>query len=128
LGEPLDLTRCLWLQGQVHAGLGRVEEALAALRQVRRTFYEQPLAYDYALASLDLSLVLLGEGRAAEVATIAEEMLWIFKAQEVHPEALAALRVFCQAAEREAATVEETREIARFLRRAQLDPELRFEE
>jgi transcriptional regulator with XRE-family HTH domain len=128
LGEPLDLTRCLWLQGQVHSALGRVEEALAAFRQVRRTFHERPLAYDYALVSLDLSLGLLERGRTAEVMTIAEEMLWIFKAQEVHREALAALRVFCQAAAREAATVEETRKIARFLRRAQLDPELRFEE
>jgi transcriptional regulator with XRE-family HTH domain len=128
LGEPLDLTRCLWLQGQVYAGLGRFEEALAALSQVRRTFHEHPLAYEYALVSLDLSLVLLEQGRTAEVVTIAEEMLWIFKAQEVHPEALAALRIFCEAAEREAATVERTRKIARFLRRAQLDPELRFEE
>ena len=77
--------------------------------------------------SLDLSFVLLEQGRTAEVAKVAEEMLWIFKAQEVPPAALAALQVFREAARQEAATVELTRRIERFLRRAQLDPELRFE-
>jgi tetratricopeptide (TPR) repeat protein len=128
LGEPLDLARCSWLHGLVHAGLGRHEEALAALRQARRTFHEHKLAYDDALVSLDLALVLLEQGRTAEVVTIADEMVWIFKAQEVHREALAALRVFCEAAKREAATVELVRRVERFLRRAQLDPELRFGE
>jgi tetratricopeptide (TPR) repeat protein len=128
LGEPLDLARCSWLQGLVHAGLGRHEKALAAFRQVRRTFHEYRLAYDYALVSLDLSLVLLEQGRTAEVAELAEEMIWLFKAQEVHREALAALRLFCEAAERQAATAELIRRIERFLRRAQLDPELRFSE
>jgi len=46
----------------------------------------------------------------------------------VHREALAALRLFCEAAQQEAATVELVRRVERFLRRAQLDPELRFSE
>jgi transcriptional regulator with XRE-family HTH domain len=128
LGEPLDLSRCLWLQGQVDAGVGRPAEALAAFGQVRRVFLEHPLPYEYALVSLDLSLALLEQGRTAEVARVAEEMLWIFKAQEVHPEALAALRVFCEAARQEIATIELTRRVERYLRRAQLDPELRFDD
>jgi hypothetical protein len=94
---------------------------------VRRVFLEHPLPYDYALASLDLSLVLLEEGRTAEVRTLAEEMLSVFAAQQVHREALAALRLFCEAAKQEAATVELARRVERFLRRAQLDPGLRFE-
>jgi hypothetical protein len=40
---------------------------------------------------------------------------------------LAALRVFCDAAKREPTTVELARRVERFLRRAQLDPGLRFE-
>jgi len=127
LGEALDLTRCLWLEGQIAAGLGRLDEAAAAFRQVRRVFLEHPLPYEYALASLDLAVVLLAEGRTAEVRTLAEEMLAVFKAQQVHREALAALRLFCEAAKREAATVELARRVERFLRRAQLDPGLRFE-
>jgi hypothetical protein len=60
------------------------------------------------------------------VAAIAQEMLWIFKAQGVHREALAALRIFCAAARQKVATTELARKVERFLRRAQLDPALRF--
>ncbi len=127
LGEELDLTRVAWLEGKVAAGLGKSAEAEAAFEQARGVFRARELAYDYALVSLDLSLVLLKEGRSSEVRTVAEEMLWIFKDQGVAREALAALRIFCEAAHREAATVELMRQVATFLRRVQLDPELRFE-
>jgi hypothetical protein len=54
-------------------------------------------------------------------------MLWIFKAQGVHREALAALRIFCAAARQKIATAELARRVERYLRRAQLDPALRFD-
>ena len=57
---------------------------------------------------------------------IAEEMAVIFQSQQVHSQALAALLIFCEAANREAATVELARQVARFLYRAQSDPELTF--
>jgi tetratricopeptide (TPR) repeat protein len=128
LGERLDLVRVAWLSGRTAAALGRPAEALATFAEVRAEFEERGLTYDYALVSFDLSLVLLEEGRTAEVRQVAEEMLRIFDAQEVHREALAALHVFCEAARREAATVELTRRVERYLRRARLDPGLRFEE
>lgn len=126
LGEPLDLTRCRWLEGQIAAGLGRREEAAAAFREVRQVFLDYPLPYDYALASLDLALVLLEEGRTAEVRTLAQEMLAVFEAQQIHREALAALQLFCDAAKQEAATAELVRRVERFLKRVEVDPELRF--
>jgi tetratricopeptide (TPR) repeat protein len=55
LGEKLDLTRVVWLGGLVDAGLGRLERAEAAFRQVRRDVEACGLPYDYALVSLDLS-------------------------------------------------------------------------
>jgi tetratricopeptide (TPR) repeat protein len=127
LGGELDLARVAWLEGKVAAGLGQSAEAETTFEQARGVFRARELAYDYALVSLDLSLVLLREGRSGEVRKIAEEMLWIFKDQGVAQEALAALRIFCEAARREAATVELMRQVASFLRRVQLDPELRFE-
>lgn len=126
-GEELDLTRVVWLEGKLAAGLGRVEAAKAAFEQARQKFRAEMLVFDYALVSLDLALVLLKEARAGQVGSLAEEMLWIFQAQGIHREALAALRIFCEAARQEAATVELTRSICRFLHRAQHDPDLRFE-
>jgi tetratricopeptide (TPR) repeat protein len=128
LGEELDLHRVLWLEGKAGAGLGRTDEALAAFTQVQSEFRTRELPVDYALVSLDLALVLLKLGRLAEVQTTAEEMLSIFKAQGVDREAFAALQVFCEAASREAVTVELIHRVAYFLQRIQLDPELRFEE
>lgn len=69
----------------------------------------------------------LEEGRTREVRELAEEMLWIFKSQGVHKEALAALRLFCQAAREEKARVEWTRGLVKYLYRAQHNPKLRFE-
>jgi hypothetical protein len=126
-GEELDLVRVVWLEGKVAAGLGRVEEAHTAFEQARRGFRARELAYDYALVSLDLSLLLLANDHLGEVRKIAEEMLWIFSAQGIHREALAALQVFCEAARREAVTVDLARSIVRFLSRARHDPALRFE-
>jgi hypothetical protein len=73
-------------------------------------------------------LLWLDQNRTAQVRALAEEMAWIFRAQGINREALAALRIFCDAAEREAASLELARSVVRFLHRAQYDPELRFGE
>lgn len=127
LGEELDLTRVIWLQGKAAAGLGRAAEAQAAFEQVRRAFRRQKLAYDYAQVSLELALSFLQHERTAEVTALAEEMVWIFRAQEVEREAFAAIRLFCNAAQRETATLDLARRVIRFLYRARYDPDLLFE-
>jgi transcriptional regulator with XRE-family HTH domain len=127
LGKELDLVRLVWLQGKLAAGLGRRHEARAAFEQVRRDFAARGLAYDFALVTLELSLVLLEEGSTEEVHTITAEMLWIFKGQGVHQEALAALQVFCDAAKQKTATVKLAQRVALYLHRAQHNPELQFE-
>ncbi|MFL6232497.1 MAG: helix-turn-helix domain-containing protein [Thermoanaerobaculia bacterium] len=128
LGEELDLTRALWLEGRIAAGLGRTKEALSAFEQTRGVFRRRELAFDYGLASLELAVLLLEEGRTADVKTLAEEMLQIFRTQRIEREALAALRLFCDAARQETATAELARRMVRFLYRAQHDPALQFNE
>jgi tetratricopeptide (TPR) repeat protein len=56
LGNQLDLLRIEWLQGRVAAGLGRSDEAIAALGRVRHAFMAQNNVYDAALATLGKSL------------------------------------------------------------------------
>lgn len=127
MGNELDLVRTLWVEGGVAAGLDRREQALAALEQVRRYFNARRMAYDAGLASLELAVLYLEEGRTAEVKRLAEEMYWIFKAQGVHQEALAALRLFCEAARKEEATTELARRLVAYLTKARSHPGLRFE-
>ncbi len=128
LGQEMDLARVVWIEAKVAAGVGRVAEAEAAFTQVRQVFTAHKLALSAALVSLDLALLLLDQGRTAEVKRLAESMAWIFAAQGVEPEALAALRLFCDAARKEAATGELAKRLVHYLYRVQHDPELKFEE
>lgn len=129
-GQEVDQVRVAALGALIAAGLGHSEEAEAAFAEARHRFasLEPPLAFDYALVSLDLGLLLLEQGRTVEVRELAEEMAWIFTSQGVQREALAALKLFCDAAEHDAATVDMARRVIRFLHRSQHDPELKFEE
>ncbi len=110
-GHSLHLLRVLWLSSKIDAGEGRREKAIPALEQVQRDFTVRGLPYDAALASLDLAILWLEQGRNAEVRTLALGMAWIFSAQGIQKQALVALKIFCDAAQREEATVELTRQV-----------------
>ncbi len=126
-GNRLDKLRVRWLEGRVAAGMGRWDEALAALSQVRAEFTSRGIAFDTALVNLELAVVHLELGRIGEVKTLARQVLPIFKAQGGHREAFAALLLFREAAESEAVTVEFTQRLIEYLHRARYDPNLRFE-
>ncbi|HKV07461.1 MAG TPA: helix-turn-helix domain-containing protein [Thermoanaerobaculia bacterium] len=127
LGNELDLVRVLWLEARVLAGLERRGEAITSLEQVRGEFTTRAIAYDTALVCLELAVLHLEESRTREVKEMATQMLWIFRSQGVHREALAALRLFHEAAGRETATVEMARSVLGYLEKARHAPGLRFE-
>ncbi|HEX3554800.1 MAG TPA: hypothetical protein VIA62_16380 [Thermoanaerobaculia bacterium] len=118
-GNALDLIRLAWLQAKVAGGQDRAEEAIAKLEKVSSDFTDRRLPYEAALSSLDLALLWLKAGRSSEVALLAVGMKWIFEAKGIAREALAALRLFCDAAEREAATVDLTRRVIADLEKAE---------
>ena len=116
-GNELDLIRVGWLQARVAAGKEQRGEAVAGLEQVRQEFTALGLPHDAALASLELAVIYLEEGRTADVRSLARAMGWIFQAQGVARETLATLTLFIDAAQRETATVELTRRVATELER-----------
>jgi tetratricopeptide (TPR) repeat protein len=126
-GERMNLLRLRWLEGQVAVGLGRTEQAEVAFREVREAFVELGLAYDAALASLDLAGVYAVQGRVTDMRRLAQEMLAIFQSRSIHREAVAALLVFRQSAEIEQVELGLVREVSSFLKRARHDPDLRFQ-
>ncbi len=126
-GDEIEALRMTWTQGRIAAGLGRSEEARSLLAQARRGFAARDMDYDTALALLEEAALLLDEGNAAEVKTLAQELAAVFKSKGVHREALAALRLFREVAEREEATAELARRVLRYLFRARHDQGLRFE-
>lgn len=127
LRNDLDLVKTVWLRANVDAGLGKRQEALDGLNQVRRDFEARSLPYDYALASLDEALLYRQEGRFGEIHALAEEILEIFRAQGVHREAIASIILFQEAAERERISVALVRRLQSYLSRARNNPTLRFE-
>lgn len=122
-----ELPRVTWLAGRIAAGLGRPEEARELLEGALRELALNNLWYDVALALLDLSALLLREGKTAEVKALTQMLAEEFKSKKVHREALAALQLFREAAEREDADEELARRVLRFLFRARYDQGLRFE-
>jgi tetratricopeptide (TPR) repeat protein len=127
LGNPLDLIRLRWAEGRIAAGLGRPEEAMQILRELRQAFIDRNMAYDAALVALELTELCVRKGCTSEVKELSLQMAGIFHSQDVPREALAALLFFQQAAQRERVTAELAREIATFLQQLRANPELRFE-
>jgi len=126
LGNQLDLLRVDWLEGRVAAGLGRSEEAIAALGRVRAAFMAQDNAYDAALATLELAEVHAALGRTAEVKALARDSAPIFHDQGVHREAQRALELFCRAAEKESVSGRLVRSVATYLYRSRNDARVRY--
>jgi tetratricopeptide (TPR) repeat protein len=116
-----------WVEGLIAAGLEELDEAEAILQEVRSVFMEEDRAFDHALITLDLSTLYLETGRTQEVKRLAEELYPVFRSQDVHRQALAALVLFKQAALTEAATIGFTRRLAEYLKRARNNPYLPFE-
>jgi transcriptional regulator with XRE-family HTH domain len=126
-GGELNRVRLLWTEGRVNAGLGNLEEGIALLARVRGEFASRNMAYDVALVSLEIAILYVSLGRMEQVKTLARHMTPIFQAHAIHREALAALTLFRQAAEREQVTAELARDLLSYLQKARHNPELRFE-
>jgi len=126
LGDKIFLIRVVWLEGRIAAGQGRSKQALQWLEEAEQAFAEKQMWYDMALALLERECLLLQEGRKAEVRAASLGLVSVFQAAGVHREALAALQLFHEAAQRGTATAELARDVLRYLFRARYDQDLRF--
>ena len=127
LGNALDLVHLRCLEGEIAAGLGYGEEAIALLMSARGEFASRGIAYDMALVSLKVAELYATQGRTEMVKTMARQMAAVFQEQGVHSEAKKALAFFRRAAEQEAVDAPLVRRLVEYLHRARHDPELRFE-
>ncbi len=123
----LDRLRVRWAEARIAASLGERARAVRLLSEVRAEFATREIHYDSALATLELAMCHLEDGRFAEVRSLARHMVPIFQASEIHRETLAALTVFRKAAEEERVTVEVVRRLTGFVYRARHIAGLRFD-
>ncbi|HYG62692.1 MAG TPA: hypothetical protein VEL74_08930 [Thermoanaerobaculia bacterium] len=120
--ERLDELKARWVEGRIAAGFGNEEEAERAFLEVRAGYEETDLSYDAALVSLDLAAIWLHEGRTAEIRSLIDEMLAIFRARNIHREAIGALLMLREAFEKDRATVTLLRNVASELQRLDREP------
>ncbi len=125
-GDKISLIKLRWLEARIAVATSDIVTAEEALLESRDAFVSREMPYAAALVALELAALYLEQGRTVHVKRLAGEMMPIFNALEVRPEALAALILFRQAVEREAVTVALVREVAGFLEKARHNPGLRF--
>jgi tetratricopeptide (TPR) repeat protein len=125
-GEPLNLLKLRWLEGKIHAGLGRLRKAETAFTAARQGFFEKIQHYDAALVGLELLGVWLRQGKAVEAQELAEDVLETFLGLGIQSEALKALRYLHEACRQRAATPILVKQVADFLRQVEWQPLLRF--
>jgi tetratricopeptide (TPR) repeat protein len=116
LGDQMSLIRLRWLEGKIAIALGQLMEAEQLLKEVRKELIERGLGFDTALLSLDLADIYARQSRGAEMRSLAEEMIPIFRSRDVHREALAALLTFQRAAEMECVSLGLIREVSSHLK------------
>lgn len=117
LRSEMDFTRVLWMEARIDGELGRCEQALGKLIQVRKDFCARRLPYEAAMATLEIAVLLLqDEGRFGVVREMAREAAWIFRAQGLEHQVLASFRLFCEAALHEKASATLAHEVLSHLR------------
>lgn len=117
-----------WVKGKIAHGLGQVELAESLFLAARDGFIQEGIPFDTALVSLELAVLYAEQGRMADLKRLAGEMVPIFSSLHIHREALAALAYLKQAVESERVSLALINGVAAYLRRAQHDPALRFQE
>ena len=116
-----------WIEGKIARGLGQVDHAESLLLAARDGFLLMDAPYDTALVSFDLASLYAEQGRMTELNRVAEQMVPIFSSRQIHREALAALDYWQQAVGAEQTCATLIAGITSFLKRAQHNPELRFQ-
>ncbi|HET9677877.1 MAG TPA: tetratricopeptide repeat protein, partial [Solirubrobacterales bacterium] len=103
-GQHFDQLKRIWLEGRIATQLGDDESAERAFQQVGDEYREADLAYDFALVSLDLAALWVGQKRTPEVRGLVDEIITILRARNIQREALGALLMLRKAVDADQAT------------------------
>jgi tetratricopeptide (TPR) repeat protein len=103
--SPLDRARLLCLDGRVAAGLGRIEEAQAALQKALGARHDRAFT-NLARLTLEMGALYARQGQTAELKNLAEQMLPLTEAPGLGRESAATLKLFCRLAAQEKLSAE----------------------
>lgn len=112
-GDRQDLGRLRWLEGKI---AGQPREAESALLAAREALAKEGLAYEAALAAMDLAVLYASERRGTEMRRQTDQMLPLFRSGDMYRETLMALSSFDPSTRRNPAALLD--ELGGFLDRA----------
>jgi hypothetical protein len=101
-----------WIEGRVAAGLDYAGRAERSFQSAREGFLEMKLPYAAALVALDLGILLLEKGRAAEARELIEETLETFNVLHIPREAVGAMILLSDAVQQEQLSIAALRQLA----------------
>jgi tetratricopeptide (TPR) repeat protein len=126
-GGQHERLRLTWLEGRLFAGLGHVQRAERALDEARRGMTAAGKPYPAAVLSLELAALLMRHGREEEARRLALEAAEVFLSLDLGCEAAVAMMLLKSILRfRIAATAVMLEEMARFMRQAEKNLDLRF--
>jgi hypothetical protein len=115
-----------WLQARISLGLMDLKAAEWILKDVKSGFEQLGLGFAAALASLELALVCMRQGRHEETEKMVLEVHDVFVALKIQREAFGAIMVLKEAFERRMGTIGLLEDAVDFLRRWYVNPNERF--
>lgn len=115
------------LDGRIDAGRGRYARAEVIFREVTEAFEQAGLPILAGIEALDLAAVLLRQSKTAEATAVGLKAAETFIEHKIQREALQAVILLRDSFRQHTVTVAKVEEVARFLRRLEVDPALRFE-
>jgi tetratricopeptide (TPR) repeat protein len=114
------------LEGRINVGLDELERAEQAFSEVKQGFESANLPYKAALASLELAMVWIHQGRTAEARTLVLDTAQVFIDLKIHREALAAVLLLRSMFETRVATGLLLKKFIKFMKRAEFDSNSSF--
>lgn len=116
--SPLDQVRLLWMEARLWRTQGVLGRAERLFRKVTDAFAKEGLAYDAALAALELAPILLEQNRLTDLLALLDGVVATFVERHIHREVMVTLAILRGAVVRGDVTVRAIESFGEHLRAA----------
>lgn len=115
-----------WAEARIELAMNNLVSAEQSFSEVREGMIEESLGFNASLASLELALVWMSQGRAEEAKEIVHEAAEIFYNLGMHVEVLGAVQLLVDAFRFKKASTQLIQRTISFIREWTINPDARF--
>jgi tetratricopeptide (TPR) repeat protein len=125
-GGNINRLKVRWLQARISLGLSEFKTAEEALEEVRKGFEKAGLGFHASLASLELALAWMRQGRHEAAEEMVLNVAEVFVVLRIQREALGTMAILKEAFKRQMGTIGLLEDAVAFLRRWYVNPNEKF--